>query len=156
VRAPAEAVLGQRMEPPELAAPDAAAPTLDVPGSLGPGIGGVAATAVGTGTGVGVGQGGPLAFSAEQGMTEPRRIAGADPVYTRAALAAGVEGTLVAQCVITAGGAVEDCRIVKGLPHLDRAVLDALRHQRYAPVTYRGQPVAVSYVFTFRMVIPAR
>jgi protein TonB len=155
VRAPDEAVVGARVDPPELAAPGADAPELDVPG-LGSGIAGVAATAVGPLAGVGQGLGGPIAFSAAPGMTEPRRLSGADPVYTRAALEAGVEGTLTARCVITASGAVEDCRIVKGLPHLDRAVLDALERQRYTPVTFRGQPVAVEYVFTFRMVIPPR
>lgn len=155
VRAPDQAVLGARMDPPDLAAPGMDAPELDVPG-LGSGIAGLAPSAAGPGVGTGLGQGGPVAFSATQGMTEPRRIAGADPVYTRAALEAGVEGTMAAKCVITAAGEVEDCRIVKGLPHLNRAVLDALERQRYTPVTFHGQPVAVEYVFTFRMVIPPR
>jgi len=151
-----QAVLGARMGPPELAAPDVGdAPALDVPGTLGAGISGLAPSTVGAGPGVGVGNG-PLVFSAEQGMTLPRRIAGADPEYTREALEAGVQGNLIAKCVITAEGAVEDCQILKGLPHLDQAVLRALRAQRFTPVTVHGNPVAVSYLFTFRMVLPAR
>jgi len=144
------------MDPPELASPDMGdAPELDVPGTLGAGVSSLAPTTVSSGPGVGVGSG-PVTFSAEQGMTLPRRIAGADPVYTREALEAGVQGNLIAKCVISAEGAVEDCQILKGLPHLNQAVLQALRAQRYTPVTVHGSPVAVSYLFTFRMVLPAR
>lgn len=156
VRATSEAVLGARVEPPDLSAPDATgAPELDLPGTVGAGISAAAPSTVGAGVGTGTGNA-PLLFSAEQGMTLPRRIAGADPVYTREALEAGVQGTLIAKCVITAEGAVQGCQILKGLPHLDRAVLEALRAQRYTPVTFQGKPVAVSYLFTFRMVLPAR
>jgi hypothetical protein len=41
-----------------------------------------------------------------------------------------------------------------GLPFMDRPVLDALARRKYAPVTYKGNPVAVQYVFSTHIVQP--
>lgn len=153
---PSDAVVGQRIEPPDLTAADSSdAPEVDVPTTVGGPVSDLAPTTVGVGP-VGSAGSGPMIFSAEQGMTMPQRLSGADPSYTREALEAGVEGTLLARCVITTSGTVEGCRILKGLPHLNEAVLETLRHQRYTPVTIHGKPVAVNYLFTFRMVLPGR
>ena len=70
------------------------------------------------------------------------------------ALAAGIQGTMLVKCVITIGGTLENCRIIKGLPHMERAVLDALSTWRYKPVHYQGRPVAVDYLIQIRLVIP--
>ncbi|HMJ11978.1 MAG TPA: TonB family protein, partial [Polyangiaceae bacterium] len=88
------------------------------------------------------------------GMTRPRRLAGRDPAYTRAALMARVEGTVLVQCEITLQGRLQSCRIVKGQPHMERAVLDALATHRYTPVMYQGRTVAVRYIFNIRLVLP--
>ncbi len=88
-------------------------------------------------------------------MNRPTQVAGpTQPPYTREALVARVEGTLIARCVITTTGAVRNCRIIKGLPHLDQAVLQALQQRRYTPVLYNGQPVNVEYTFPFRFKMP--
>ncbi len=46
-----------------------------------------------------------------EGMTRPEQVEGRDPVYTREALEARVEGTMLVHCVITAEGRLERCRI---------------------------------------------
>ncbi|MFP2957619.1 energy transducer TonB [Myxococcus sp. 1LA] len=106
--------------------------------NLGPGVGG---------TGTDVVQFGP-------GMTPPRLMGGAGIEYTHQALAARVEGTMIAKCVITVRGDVTDCRVIKGLAHMNESVLDALHSRRYSPVEYQGRPVSVSYVFTLRLKLP--
>jgi protein TonB len=78
-------------------------------------------------------------------MTRPQLLGGRDPVYTRAARMARVEGTVIARCVITVQGRLEKCRIVKGQPHMDEAVLQALATRKYTPVTYQGHVQAVLY-----------
>jgi protein TonB len=88
------------------------------------------------------------------GMTRPELLAGGDLQYTREALEARVEGSIVAKCVITREGEVENCRIIKGLPHMDEAVLSSLTHRRYRPVTFQGNPVSVSYTFNVRLEMP--
>jgi protein TonB len=88
------------------------------------------------------------------GMTRPRLLAGRQPAYTTQALAARVEGKLIIRCVITERGDARDCRIVKPLPLLDRAAVQALVESRFAPATFRGQSVAVNYLFTFDFELP--
>jgi TonB family protein len=87
-------------------------------------------------------------------MTRPTPISAVAPAYTREALEARVEGTVIAKCVVTASGALTGCRIVKGVPHMDQAVLSALAASRYQPATLQGKPVSVDYVFTMRLKLP--
>jgi len=89
-----------------------------------------------------------------EGMKAPRLLSGAAIQYTREALEDRVQGLLVAKCIITREGDVEDCRISQGLPHMDRVVLAALETRRYSPVTLAGQPISVSYTFRIRLDMP--
>ncbi|HEX5751643.1 MAG TPA: energy transducer TonB [Archangium sp.] len=109
-------------------------------------VGGVPGGQVG-GTGTGV-----LPFST--GMTRPRKLSGPKPEYTREALAARVEGVMIVRCVITLEGRVEQCRVLRSLPYMEQAVLDALYAQRYQPVTSQGHPIAVDYTFNIRLSLP--
>ena len=81
---------------------------------------------------------------------------GKDIVSTREALAAKVEGTMVVKCTITKKGQVENCRVIKGLPHMNEAVVQALEARVYKPIQLQGKPVAVDYVFNIRLVAPRR
>jgi protein TonB len=72
-------------------------------------------------------------------------------VWPREALVAGVEGVMIAKCIITTGGTVQNCRILKTLPYMDKSLIDSLTSRRYSPVMYQGHPVAVDYVFTVRL-----
>jgi len=90
----------------------------------------------------------------EDGMTRPTPISAVAPAYTREALEAKVEGTVIAKCVVTTSGALTGCRIVKGVAHMDQAVLNALSASKYQPALLQGKPVAVDYVFTMRLVLP--
>jgi len=87
-------------------------------------------------------------------MTRPALISGGELLYPREAIVAGVSGTIIAKCTITAEGALRNCRIIKGLPFLDRAALDVLATRRYSPVTYQGKAVSVEYVFNFKVAPP--
>ncbi|MEO7327819.1 MAG: energy transducer TonB, partial [Minicystis sp.] len=85
-----------------------------------------------------------------EGMNRPTLVSGSPPVYSREAREAKVEGTVIASCVITTSGNLQNCRIIKHLEHMDDAVLAALAQQHYTPVTFQGQPVNVQYTLTFR------
>lgn len=117
-----------------------------VGGVVGGVIGGVVGGQLG-GTGTDV-----LPFGA--GMTRPTKVSGPEPQYTREALESRVAGTMIIKCVITVEGRVERCRIIKPLPHMERAVLDALTSSRYKPVTFQGRPVQVDYTFTLNFKLP--
>ncbi|MBJ6765678.1 TonB family protein [Myxococcaceae bacterium JPH2] len=87
-------------------------------------------------------------------MTPPVRQGGEPLAYTHEALAARVEGSLVVKCVITDTGKVHKCRVIKGLPFMDEAVVEALESWHYSPVTFQGRPVSVSYVFNLKLKLP--
>ena len=89
-----------------------------------------------------------------EGMTKPERLEGADPSYSREALEARVEGLMVVKCVISTSGRLDNCRIIKPLPHMEQPVLSAMSTWRYRPVSFQGRAVNVDYVFYVRLVLP--
>ena len=119
-------------------------------GIVGGVVGGVVGGQLG-GTGVGKDV---LAFG--EGMTRPERISGADPVYTREALEAHVQGLMIVKCIIAVDGRLSNCRIIKPLPFMEKAVLDALSTRRYKPVTFQGRPITCDYVFNIKLVMPSK
>jgi protein TonB len=148
---------------PELVAPPepkpAEAPPSDTPSSE-PGVpggvpGGVAGGVIGgTVGGVVGGKIGSTVVPFGLGMTRPQKIAGADPQYSREAVAARVEGKVLVRCVITTQGAVEDCKLIKRLPMLDAIAVESLEKSRFTPVMFQGHPTAVQYLFTFNFKLP--
>jgi TonB family protein len=88
------------------------------------------------------------------GMTRPKLLEMVEPAYTREARDAKVKGLFLAKCVITTSGTLQKCRVVKGLPMMDQAVLSALSRWRYTPVIYQGKAVAVDYVVQVRLTGP--
>ena len=89
-----------------------------------------------------------------EGMNRPTQLNGEEIVYSREAIQARVEGLMIVKCVITTQGRLELCRIIKGLPYMEKAVLDALASRLYTPVTFQGRPVSVDYVFNIRLQLP--
>ena len=92
-----------------------------------------------------------------EGMTPPQIQQEGKPVqYTREAIAAKIEGTMIVKCTISVKGRVDNCRVIKGLPHMEKAVVESLKSRVYAPITYQGRPVAVDFTYNMRLVLPRR
>jgi protein TonB len=84
-------------------------------------------------------------------MAPPRKLSGPNPEYTREALQHNVRGTLVLRCIITAAGEVRSCRVLKSLPYMDDAAIQALEGRRYTPTVVDGTPTDVAYDFTVKL-----
>ena len=65
-----------------------------------------------------------------------------------------VEGDAQVKCTVTEEGKLVDCTILRSVPFMDRAVLEALASWRFSPATRRGRAVAVEQVFTVRLALP--
>ena len=89
-----------------------------------------------------------------ESMTAPVMISGPSPEYTQDALERGIEGTIQVRCVVNVAGAVRSCKVLKGLPYMDRPVVAALQARKYKPATAQGKPVDVYYTFTIRLKLP--
>jgi len=94
-------------------------------------------------------RGGVVPFG--EGMTRPSAISGDEIQYTREAREAKASGVVIARCTIATDGSTHGCRIIKGVPLMDRAVLDALSRHRGTPAMQHGSPVAVEYTYTIRL-----
>ena len=55
------------------------------------------------------------------------------------------------KCVITTDGSLTNCRIIKGLPFLDKAILEVLPYWKFTPVMFQGRPVSVEYVIPVKI-----
>ena len=87
-------------------------------------------------------------------MTRPAMISGPEPEYPPEAIERGIHGQMAVKCVVGADGGVRKCRVLKGLPFMNGAVLEALAQRRYRPATSHGKPVDVYYTFNLRLTLP--
>ncbi len=80
-------------------------------------------------------------------MVPPKFLGGPSPGYTQKAIEREVEGVMEVRCVVGTDGRVRDCQVLRSLPFMDRAVIEALEQRRYTPATLGGEPVEVYYRF---------
>ena len=76
----------------------------------------------------------------------PQRLVTAQPRYPAIARTGHVQGVVEVSIVIDAGGNVSKAEIVKSIPQLDRAALDAVKQWKYAPTYVNGAAVPVTMV----------
>ena len=74
----------------------------------------------------------------------PRKIAHVRPVYPLAARRAHVSGVVLVEVEIDEQGHVSHPRVVRSVPLLDRAALDAVAIWQFEPATLRGEPACVT------------
>ena len=78
-------------------------------------------------------------------VISPRRLREVRPRYTNRARKACVEGSIVLQAVISKEGRVEDIAVLRPLPGLTDAAVDAVSRWRFEPARLSGRPVVVNY-----------
>jgi TonB family protein len=78
----------------------------------------------------------------------PIKLRDVRPIYPPEAQAARVSGMVIAEVQIGADGSVEDARILKSIPLLDQAALDAITQWRFKPTLLNGRPVPVMMTVT--------
>jgi protein TonB len=122
---------------------------------IGPGMG----TRDGLPYGIGVGDGpgpavtvAPVKASAplnvSTGVLQGMLIAPIRPVYPAIAKAAGVQGTVIVEAIISRTGTIESLHAVSGPQMLQAAALDAIREARYQPYRLNGVPTEVETKIT--------
>ncbi|HEX4565968.1 MAG TPA: TonB family protein [Vicinamibacterales bacterium] len=83
----------------------------------------------------------------------PRKIVDLRPVYPDIARKARVEGTVILESVLDTSGDVTQLRVIRSVPLLDQAALDAVRQWKYTPTVYGGRPVSVLMTITIRFTL---
>jgi TonB family protein len=79
-------------------------------------------------------------------IPQPRKIKDVKPVYPAIAQKARVQGVVIVEASIDPAGMVSDVRILRSIPLLDQAAVDAVKQWQFEPTTVDG--VAVTVVMT--------
>jgi protein TonB len=79
---------------------------------------------------------------------EPRKLLDVAPAYPDLAVKAHVEGLVIIEATIDERGRVVDARVLRGVPMLDEAALEAVRKWVYTPTLLGGIPTAVVMTVT--------
>jgi protein TonB len=86
-------------------------------------------------------------------IREPRKIVDLTPIYPPLARSGGVDGIVILEAVINVRGEVERLRILRSVPLLDQAAIDAVQRWRYTPTLLNGVPVPVLITITVRFAL---
>jgi len=90
----------------------------------------------------------------DESKVQLTKLSGPDPEYTPKAVEREVEGVMLVKCVVTTEGTVHNCRVLKGLPFMDSAVVNALQRRKYKPYILNGQPTEIDYTFKIKLTLP--
>jgi protein TonB len=86
---------------------------------------------------------------------EPRKVVYVAPVYPDLALKAGIGGMVIVEATIDERGRVQDAKVLRGVPVLDAAALEAVRQWVYTPTLLDGVPTPVVMTVTVRFMVRA-
>jgi protein TonB len=84
----------------------------------------------------------------------PVKVKDVAPIYPEIARTAKVSGVVVIQATIGADGKVADTKVVKSVPMLDQAAVNAVEQWEYTPSTRGGKPVPVIMTVTVNFAKP--
>jgi TonB family protein len=87
------------------------------------------------------------------GLGAPMKVRDVKPEYPPIALAAGVQGIVAVEVRIEPDGSVGQAEVVRSIPLLDQAALDAVKQWQFKPTLLNGQPVAVMMTVTINFTL---
>ena len=86
-------------------------------------------------------------------IAPPTKTRDVSPVYPPEALANKVEGAVVIEATIDREGIVRDTRVLKSVPMLDKAAIEAVSQWEFTPIFLNGAPKPVIAVFTINFTL---
>jgi protein TonB len=90
------------------------------------------------------------------GMTAPVKIADVAPIYPVIARNAHIQGVVILEAVLDIHGRVESVSVLRSLPLLDQAAVDAVRQWRFTPALLNGEAVPVVMTVTVNFTLQDR
>jgi protein TonB len=81
-------------------------------------------------------------------VAAPMQLRKVNPVYPPIARSARVQGVVIVELNVDTQGFVTDARVLRSIPLLDQAALDAVRQWQYTPTLLNGVPVPVVFTAT--------
>ena len=81
-------------------------------------------------------------------IKQPTKLKNVPPVYPPIAQSARVQGVVIIEATIGADGKVKDAKVLRSIPLLDQAALDAVKQWQFTPTLLNGVPVSVIMTVT--------
>ncbi|HET7746511.1 MAG TPA: energy transducer TonB [Vicinamibacteria bacterium] len=81
-------------------------------------------------------------------IKEPKKLKNVPPAYPDIAKQARVQGVVILECTISPQGKVTDVKVLRGIPLLDAAAIEAVKQWVYSPTLLNGVPVPVIMTVT--------
>ena len=85
---------------------------------------------------------------AGMGVKTPVKTRDVQPIYPAMAKLAGIQGVVIIEATIGIDGRLVNARVLRSLPLLDQAALDAVRQWEFTPSLLNGVPVPVIMTVT--------
>jgi periplasmic protein TonB len=86
-------------------------------------------------------------------IRQPLKVRDVQPVYPPMAQAARVQGIVIIEATLGADGRVMNAKVLRSVPLLDNAALDAVRQWEFTPTTLNGVAVPVVMTVTVSFVL---
>lgn len=83
----------------------------------------------------------------------PKKTKHVAPVYPPVAQSANVQGVVILEAIIAGDGKVQDARVLRSIPLLDQAAIDAVRLWEFTPTMLNGAPVPVIMTVTIQFTL---
>jgi protein TonB len=90
------------------------------------------------------------------GIEPPRKVRDIVPVYPALARSAGVQGIVILEATIDERGDVVAAHVIRSIPMLDDAAVEAVRQWKYTPARLNDQPVPVVVTVTVNFTLASR
>ena len=81
-------------------------------------------------------------------IAPPKKTRDVKPSYPQIAQSARVSGVVIIEATIGPNGKVQNARVLRSIPLLDQAALDAVKQWEYTPTLLNGVPVPVIMTVT--------
>lgn len=98
----------------------------------------------------------PAPVRLHAGIVPPQKTVHITPVYPSLARASRVQGVVILEAVIDVNGNVQSAQVLRSIPLLDQAALDAVRQWRFTPARLNGAviPVVMTVTVNFSLTNP--
>jgi TonB family protein len=83
-------------------------------------------------------------------LRSPTKIKHVNPVYPAAARDAKISGVVILEARIEVDGRIREAQVVRSIPELDGAALDAVKQWEFVPQLVDGMPTPVTMTMTIQ------
>jgi protein TonB len=82
------------------------------------------------------------------GIRAPVKTVDIAPIYPAIARSAHIQGIVILEAVLDASGRVDDVHVLRSIPLLDQAAIEAVRQWRYTPTLLNGRAIPIVLTVT--------